>query len=398
MPGPLADIRVIDLTMWVQGPMASTLLADLGADVIKVEKAGVGDFARNLQSVFGVDLRRGDEPNLLWTICNRNKRGLALDLRDPRARPVFETLVREADVLVTNLMAGPLAEFGADEASVRAINPRIVYARAAGFGEFGPWADDPCQDTVGMAYAGFLFTCSPDGVTPYYPPGAMSDVISGTMMAFGVLAALRERDRTDEGQYVSTSQLQALLWVQSLNFGAVANLGTPFEFSSRTAPPNPMFNTYLCGDGRWLALGMAVPAMWPAMCEAIERPDLASDRRFAGMDARRSNSAECTRILDAHFLTGTAERWLTALRARGLWVAPINRIEDLPADPQVAANNLVITLADGSKAARMPFTLRGHEPGLGRAPEHGEHSDAVLSDIGFEGEAVLELRAAGVVW
>ena len=112
MPGPLSDIRVIDLTMWVQGPMAGTLLGDLGADVIKVEKAGVGDFARNLQSVYGVDLRRPDGPNLLWSICNRNKRGLALDLRNPEARPVFEALVRSADVLLTNLMAEPLAQFG----------------------------------------------------------------------------------------------------------------------------------------------------------------------------------------------------------------------------------------------------------------------------------------------
>ena len=147
-----------------------------------------------------------------------------------------------------------------------------------------------------------------------------------------------------------------------------------------------------------MALGMAVPAMWPAMCEAIGRPDLATDPRFADMDARRENSRECTAVLDAHFLTGTAESWLAPLRARGLWVAPINRVEDLPSDAQVVANDLVMELADGAKAARMPFTLRGHEPATGMAPEHGADSEAILAELGFDAEATLALKATGVIW
>ncbi len=397
-PGPLSGVRVLDLTMWVQGPMAATLLGDLGADVVKLEKAGVGDHARALQSVFGVDLRREGAPNLLWTTCNRNKRGLALDLGHPAARPVFETLIRSADVFVTNLMPAALTPLGADEASVRACNPRIVYARAAGFGQRGPWANDPCQDTVGMAYAGLLFTCSPDGETPYYPPGALSDVLSGTMMAFGVLAALRERDRTGEGQAVSTSQLQTLMWMQSLNVGAVANLGKSFAHSDRLTPPNPIFNTYRCGDGRWLALGMAVPAMWAEMCRAIDREDLITDPRFASMESRRVHAADAVQILDAHFLTNTADYWLERLRARELWVGPINRVEDLMDDEMVRANGYLLEIEDGTKAARMPFTIAGHEPRPGAAPEHGQDSDAVLAEAGLSAESIQDLRAAGVVW
>ncbi len=397
-PGPLSGIRVLDLTMWVQGPMATTLLGDLGADVVKLEKAGVGDHGRALQSVFGIDLRRDGAPNMLWTTCNRNKRGLALDLGHPSARPVFETLLKGADVFVTNLMPAALTPLGADEATVRACNPRIVYARAAGVGQEGPWANDPCQDTVGMAYAGLLFTCSPDGDTPYYPPGAMSDVLSGTMMAFGVLAALRERDRTGEGQAVSTSQLQTLMWMQSLNVGAVANLGQSFAHSDRVSPPNPMFNTYRCGDGRWLALGMAVSGMWAEMCRAIDREDLITDPRFVTMDSRRVHAADAVKILDAHFLTNTADHWLRGLRARELWVAPINRVEDLVDDEMVRANGYLLDVEDGTKAARMPFTLAGHEPGLGAAPEHGQHSDAILAEAGLSAEIVQDLRAAGVVW
>ncbi|MFN0145198.1 MAG: CaiB/BaiF CoA transferase family protein, partial [Dehalococcoidia bacterium] len=300
--------------------------------------------------------------------------------------------------LVTNLMVGPLAEFGADEVSTRAINPRLVYARAAGFGEAGPWANDPCQDTVGMAYGGLLFTCSNDGETPYYPPGAMSDVLSGTMMAFGILAALRERDRTGEGQYVSTSQVQTLMWMQSLNVAAVSNLGKPFEVSDRLRAPSPIFNTYRCGDGKWIALGMAIPTMWGPMCEAIGRPELADDPRFADARSRMKNAEECVRILDAHYLTGTSGQWLDALRARGLWVGPINRVEDLITDEQVRANGYIREIEGGGTASRMPFTLRGHEPGRAAAPAHGADSDAVLGEVGFDAEAVAELRAAGVVW
>ena len=395
--GPLAGVRVLDLTLWVQGPIAGTLLADLGADVIKIEKAGVGDHSRSLGTVYGVDLAR-DSFSLLWNVCNRNKRSLALDLHRPEGRPVFEALVREADVVVTNLMVEALEQLGASEPAIRELNPGVIYARAGGFGEVGPRSADPCQDTVGMAYAGLLFTVSADGETPYYPPGALSDVLSGTMLAFGVLAALRERDRTGEGQYVSTSQLQSLMWLQSLNVAAVANLGRPFLPSDRHAPPNPMFNTYPCGDGRWIAMGMPVPNLWPQMCEAIGRPDMATDPRYAHAASRSANARECVRDLDAWFATGPAERWLGPLRAAGIWVAPINRVEDLVDDEQVHANGLLRTLDDGTRVAQMPFTIRGHEARAAVSPGHGEHTDVVLGAAGFEEERVARLRASGAVW
>ncbi|MFN0094188.1 MAG: CaiB/BaiF CoA transferase family protein [Dehalococcoidia bacterium] len=396
--GPLSGVKVIDLTMWIQGPIASTLLADLGADVIKVEKAGVGDHGRSLQSVYGVDMRRGDSPHLLWTVCNRNKRALALDLRHADARPVFEALVRTADVFVTNLMMEPLLQFEAHEEAVRALNPKIVYARASGFGELGPWANDPCQDTLGMAYSGLLMTCSPDGKQPYYPPGAMSDVLSGTMLAFGILAALRERDRTGTGQYIGTSQVQTLMWMQTLNVGAVANLGQPFEFSDRTNPPNPMFNTYLCGDGRWMALGMAVQAMWPVFCEQVGRADLAADPRYATMDTRRANARALVDELDAMFRIQPREYWLERMRAKGLWVGPINRVEDLLADEQVRANGYVLTLDNGWVTPGMPFALRGHAPATAPGPEHGADTDAVLRELGFDEGAIGRLRVGGAIW
>jgi crotonobetainyl-CoA:carnitine CoA-transferase CaiB-like acyl-CoA transferase len=249
-----------------------------------------------------------------------------------------------------------------------------------------------------MAYGGLLFTISADGLTPYYPPGALSDVLSGTMLAFGVLAALRQRDLTGEPQYVSTSQLQSLMWLQSLNVAAVANFGQAFLPADRLNPPNPMFNIYPCGGGTWLALGMPIPNRWAEMCECIGRPDLATDPRFADAESRRDNARECVRELDAWFATAPAERWLGPMRELGLWVAPINRVEDLVDDAQVAANGLLRTLADGSRATRMPFTIRGHEPGLAVAPGHGEHTDDVLQLAGLDAEGAANLRASGAAW
>lgn len=398
-PGPLTGIRVVDLTIWIQGPLATTLLADLGADVIKIEKAGTGDFSRNMAQSYGVKLQKGpDDPNLLWATCNRNKRTLALDLGKPAARTVLQRLVATADVFLTNLMVEPLVQFGADEATLRAINPRLVYARAAGFGEAGPWANDPCMDTVGMGYGGILWTMSPDGKEPYYPPGALSDTLSATMLAFGVLAALRERDRTGETQYVSTSQLQSLLWLQTLNTAAVANLGENFKVSDRRNPPNPIFNLYPCGDGEWVALGSSMPHHWPAFCKAVGLEELLDNPRYGSVELRQAHSTELVSIIEERLRTAPRDHWMPRLRAAELWVAPILRLEHLVDDPQVSANSLVMTLEDGWRMARMPFTLRGHEPGVRPAPAHGQDSDAVLAETGYSAAEISDLRVAGAVW
>lgn len=396
--GPLTGVRVIDLSIWIQGPVAASLLGDLGADVVKVEKAGSGDFSRHLTSVFGVDLRRPDASALLWTVCNRNKRTIALDLRRAEARPVFARLLEGADVLVTNLHPEALAELGADEAAVRAINPKIVYARGAGFGEVGPLANDPCQDTVGMAYSGLMFTCSQSPDAPYYPPGALSDVLSGTMVAFGVLAALAERARTGAGQYVSTSQLQALLWLQMLNLGVAANLGTPFQAVDHTRPGNALMNTYACGDGRWLALAAIMPEHWPLLCEAVGLSALVDEPRFAEPGDRAANATALAAIFARHFATAPAAHWVELMRARGIWVAPVNRVEELTSDEQVRANGYLTSMDDGSQAVVAPFTLRGHTPGHHVAGEHGADSDQVLAELGLTQDAILNLKTTGAVW
>lgn len=398
MTGPLAGIRVIDLSIWVQGPMAATLLADMGADVVKVERAGGGDFSRSVASLFGVDVRRDDASNLLWALCNRNKRAMTLDLHRAKARPVFRRLLQGADVLLTNLHPRTLAAFEADEERVRAANPRIVYARALGLGELGPRAGDPCHDTLGMAYGGFLFTSAAAPEMPQYPPGALSDVLSGTMLAFGVMAALRERDRTGAGQSVSTSQLQSLLWLQSLNLGVAANLGERFEIHDRRCPSNPLANSYRCGDARWLALGLILEEQWSVFCQTAGLGALSADHRFGSLADRARHASALVDLLDHHFATRPRDEWLVLLRAADLWVSPVNHVEDLVTDSQVTENGYLTRDSGGLHSAGMPFTLSGYRPPACPAPAYGADTDAVLTEAGYSEEEVLALRMGGLVW
>lgn len=398
--GPLAGVRVLDLTIWIQGPVAATMLADLGAEVIKLEKAGEGDFSRNSRTAFGVDLRRPERPNLLWSLFNRNKRDVALDLRQPAAAEVFRRLVERADVFVTNLMDDALAALGADQATIQRVNPRIVYARGLGLGEKGPRAADPCMDTVGLAYAGFMHTSSGDPQQPYYPPGALADVLSGTTLAFGILAALRQRDATGKGQVVTSSQLQSLMWLQTLNVGVAANLRRPFEPFDRRDAPIATFNTYRCADGKWLALGVGAgqERQWSTLCHLLGLEHFLDDPRFADLAGRMAHNRSLTQILDERFATASAGHWLDMLRAAGLWVSPVNRPEDLVDDPQVRANGYLFETADGDLAPALPFSLAGHSSPRQGAPSYGADSDAVLAEIGLTPNEVAELRANGALW
>ncbi len=396
--GPLSGIRVVDLTIWVQGPMAATLLADLGADVIKVERAGQGDFSRGLTSLHGVDLEREPARHLLWASCNRNKRAIGLDLRHTAAAPVFRTLIETADVLVTNLHPDALAELGADEASIKAANPTIVYARGSGLGDDGPRALDPCQDTVGMAYSGFMFTTAAGRSEPNYPPGALSDVLAGTMLAFGVLAALRERDRTGKGQTVSSSQLQSLLWLQSLNLALAANFGKSFEPFNRARPPSPYMSTYRCAGGRWIALGLVRREQWTTLLKTVGLDELAGDERFITVRGIREHGEQVVRRLEERFATADLAHWLRIIRQAGLWVSPVNRLDDLPNDPQVLANGYAASSSDGWIAAAMPFSLQGYQAPPGPSPDYGADTMQVLTEIGYTTEEVLELQRTEAAW
>jgi crotonobetainyl-CoA:carnitine CoA-transferase CaiB-like acyl-CoA transferase len=398
---PLAGIRVLDLTIWVQGPLASMMLADLGAEVIKIEKPGHGDFARGAQSMFGRPQKLADGRSLMFEIANRNKKAVAIDLRHPEGQQVFYRLVAQADVVVTNLHPATLREFRVDRETLLALKPDLIYAHATGFGPQGPHAEDPCQDTVGMARSGFMFSTPTTEGAPTYPPGALSDILSGTMLGFGVLAALLARERSGVAQAVWSSQLSAMMWLQYYNVAQVANMGADFAPFERTAVANPLMNLYRCADGQWIACGMAVAQrFWPDFCAVLGLPELADDPRFAKDKQRAANRAELIAILDTAFARQPRTHWEGLFREKGFWFAVANRVSDLAADPQVIANHYLVELDSGLTTVAFPFTLeKTPVPPPHGAPSFGEHTDEILQRLcGYTAEEILALKEKNVAW
>jgi crotonobetainyl-CoA:carnitine CoA-transferase CaiB-like acyl-CoA transferase len=393
--GPLVGVKVVEMSVYVQGPVAGMTLATLGADVVKIEQVGRADHMRSFRSAFGVDFDdRGRE--WMYASVNRNKRALALDVVSEAGRPVFERLIAQADVFVTNLRESGLARFRADPETLMAINPRLVYCRGAGFGLRGPMADDPCQDTVGMAYGGFMDSTSPNDV-PNYPPGSMSDILTGSNLAAGAMAGLLKRGITGKGCVVGTSQTQALLWMQLQAVGVAANLGTRMERFAHDATTNPLFTVYQTADG-WIAIAAIQSSHWPLIAQGVGRPDLLADPRFANFGRLIANRDEFRAVFVPHMLTQTTAHWWRELKAVGAWVAPVNRLEDLPFDENILANDYLTTFDDGFIGPPAPFEVDGFQGVRGLAAAYGEHSDAVLAELGYTDEEIIELRLQEAIW
>ena len=380
--GPLQGIRVIDLTIWMSGAIASMLLADLGADVIKIE-GPTGDPVRRYVPIGLTE--SADTPggvNYAYALCNRNKRQVRLDLRDPADRDRLYELVRGADVFVTSMQAETLLALGVDEESIKSVNPAVVYARAGGLGHAGPRANDRCQDMLGMAYAGLLFTASPEQDEPFAPPGATNDVLTGTMTAFGVLAALMHRQQSGTGETVHTSLLHTALWTQLIQFGTVANapqLLLPAR--SRREPRSPGVNQYKCSDGRWIAVAAVTADAWARFVKALDLdvvdPEAGGELSYAEVLAHASRMRG---VLDDHFAERPRSCWLERLKAAGIWCTPVNTLADVMDDEQVNANGYLSTLDDGLRTLTMPFTLAGYQAPTRAARRPGEDDDAVLGE------------------
>jgi crotonobetainyl-CoA:carnitine CoA-transferase CaiB-like acyl-CoA transferase len=382
--GPLAGVRVIDLTIWMSGPIGAMLLGDLGAEVIKIE-GPTGDPTRRYvpigttatsESAHGV--------NFAYAQCNRNKRQVSLNLRESGDRARLYALARTADVFITNMQPDTLIALGADEDSIKAASPGIIYAQAHGLGHAGPRARDRCQDMLGMAYSGMLFTASPEPGEPFAPPGAMNDVLTGTMTALGILAALLQRQQTGDTPSVHSSLLHSAMWTQLVQIGTFANapeLVLPAK--SRRSPRSPGVNQYRCADGKWVAVAAVTADAWGRLTKAVS-PDTEAGETFAELPYAEvlQNAGEVRSSLDRLFARKPAGYWLDLLEAAGIWCTKVNTIPELLDDEQVAANDYLTMLDDGLRTVAMPFTLSGYEaPARGGRP-HGADNDEILSSAG----------------
>jgi crotonobetainyl-CoA:carnitine CoA-transferase CaiB-like acyl-CoA transferase len=402
MPLPLEGIRVLDWTIWQQGPICSLILSDLGADVIKIEARETGDPGRGVLRAQGLDL--GDRPNFYFEANNRGKRSLAIDVRKPRGRELVCRLVEKADVFVQNFRPGAAERAGLAYADLRAHNPRLIYANGSGFGRRGPDAERPCMDYLGLARSGIMLAVGEPGSPPLAIQGAIADQMGGTMLAMGVLTALLTRERFGVGQEVDVSLLGAMSWLQGLSVSSRLMLGGEMPRFSRQFAFNPLWNHYRCKDDRWIALAMAQgDRFWKDFVGALGRPDLAEDARYASMMDRGMNAGALIAIFDEVFASRTSAEWVRVLDEGGDFIfALVNAVSDLPDDPQVRANDLIATveLAHGAtEMLNLPVGLSASPARIaGPAPEFGQHTEQILVDeLGLSWDDVADLRGEQVI-
>jgi crotonobetainyl-CoA:carnitine CoA-transferase CaiB-like acyl-CoA transferase len=400
MAGPLEGVRVVELGVWVAGPSAGGILADWGADVVKIEPP-TGDPFRGLYvQVAGVDI----PANPPFELDNRGKRSIVLDLRHAEARAVVDRLLERADVFLTNLRGATLARLGLDHPQLAERFPRLVYARVTGYGERGPDADRPAYD-VGAFWArtGMVAALTPEGSDPPLQRGAMGDHTAGMTLAGGVAAALVARERTGRGQLVTTSLLRVGAFVLGWDANAALRLGihaTPME---RRTMPNPVISSYQAGDGRWFwLLGLQGQRHWPDLVRTVGKPEWLDDPRFATMPARREHATALVAALDEIFATAPMAEWAKRLDAAGMWWAPVQTVEELLEDPQAHAAGLFVDVpqADGDRAPAIASPLDFSDTVWSveaPAPECGQHTELVLLELGYDWDAIAALRETGAL-
>jgi crotonobetainyl-CoA:carnitine CoA-transferase CaiB-like acyl-CoA transferase len=404
MATPLDGIRVIDWTIWQQGPVASAMLADLGAEVIKIEERVGGDPGRGLLRMSGLDMT--DRPNFYFEANNRNKKSLTLDLKQPEAREIVYALVEKSDVFVQNFRKGVAGRLGLDYPTLRARNPRLVYASASGYGPDGPESGEPSFDHLGLARSGIMLAAGEPDDPPLAIAGGIADQMGGIMLAYGVLAALLARERHGVGQEVDASHLGSMMMLQGLSVSSLLMMGFAIPRQSRRTTGNPLWNHYRCQDDRWIALAMLQPdRYWASFCDAIGRPELATDARFESLKARARNAAACIEILDQVFADRPRAAWLETLRSHpGDFIfTVVNGVSDLKDDPQVLANRYVVDFEHPHhgpvKMLGIPVRL-SETPGSLRtpAPEFGQHTEEILLDLlGYDWERIAALREKQVI-
>jgi crotonobetainyl-CoA:carnitine CoA-transferase CaiB-like acyl-CoA transferase len=401
MSEPLEGIRVVEVSMWGFVPSAGGVLADWGAEVIKIE-GPTGDPIRGLVSS-GVG--KTDGITYPWELFNRRKRALALDLKEPVAQKIVHELAATADVFLTSLLPRTRKKLAIDHDDIRAANPQIVYAVGSGLGPRGAESEKGGYDSITFWARGSVSaSVSPSGSSPLgMPAGGFGDSLSGMSLAGGIAAALAKKARTGEGSLVDASLLGTAMWSMQMGIVGAAVAGLPeLPKMDRTNPPNPLVNTYRTKDDRWVALCMLQPDVyWAGLCVAIGRADLVDDERFATMDVRAQHTAECIAELDKTFADRTLDDWKVALASQpGQWDV-VNRVSDVANDPQALANGFLQTVDYGNgrelPLIANPVQFDRSPPELAPAPEFGADTDEILLSLGWDWDAILEAKASGAV-
>ncbi len=405
MGKPLEGIRIVEVAMWAFVPACGGMLSDLGADVIKVEPPS-GDPLRGLQ-IGSIGENAARKIDYSWENYNRGKRSITLDLKTEAGREVLMKLVDGADVFLTNLLPPARRSMGIDADSIRAKFPGIIYASGSGTGPNGPDKDKGGYDSISYWARGAISaTMTEDGAErPVGPPGpAFGDTASGAMLSGAICAALVKKLRTGEGSVVDVSLLGTAMWqMQRLISQSTADGNLRFPRPSNPRPHNVLVHAYQTSDGRFVSLCMLqADKYWKPFCDVVGRPDLAEDPRYVDAKARLENIDACFAEIKALFLSKPLAEWREILlRQDGQWEA-VQEVGEIHKDVQVQANGYVqyADYGDGTTIPMvgLPMLFDGKPLPARRSPELGADSDAVLESLGYDEDAIIDLKVQGVVF
>jgi crotonobetainyl-CoA:carnitine CoA-transferase CaiB-like acyl-CoA transferase len=398
---PLAGIKVLEVAMYGFVPSAGAVLADWGADVIKVEHAVTGDPQRGLRRTGPLVVEGDPNPNIEH--ANRGKRSIGIDMSKPEGREILLELAKDADVFLTSFLPQARAKFGFDVDDIRAINPKIIYARGSALGPRGIESDKGGYDmTAFWCRAGVAATITPEGMTGMIsPPGpAFGDTISGTNLAGGIAAALLQRERTGEPSVVDVSLLGSGLWAMGHTIALSVHLNQTMKApmpGTHGAPTNPLTGLYETSDGRYLSLLMMQPTkFWADVCRHIDRPELADDPRFATAELIAENTPAAVEILREEIGKRTIAEWTERLGTlSGPW-APVQDALQAAADPQIRANEY-LRKAGELELVSNPVQFDVTAPDLEPAPEFAAQTEDILVELGLDWDRIIELKTAGAI-
>jgi crotonobetainyl-CoA:carnitine CoA-transferase CaiB-like acyl-CoA transferase len=402
----MEGVRVLEVAQFTFVPAAGAVLADWGADVIKVEHAETGDAQRGLSALMGMPVGSGSFAPLMEH-PNRGKRSIGLALEQPEALDVLHELIRTSDVFLTNFLPRARRRLGIELDDVRKINPNIVYVRGSGFGAAGPDSEKGGYDSTAFwARGGSALGTTPtdyDGLCTM-PAGAYGDSLGGMTIAAGIAAALFARDRTGETSVVDVSLLGVGAWATALSVGFALLAGGP---QARRAPgssarTNPLVGNYRTADDRWMVLAMLQPGRyWPEFCQRIDREDLISDERFATVEALMANAASAAQIVQQVLATRTLDEWTSRFAGmEGQWAIAQDPWE-VGQDPAMRANGLIAGVIDSEGTRRElvanPVQFDEKPAQLTRAPQFAEHTDEILRGLGKSDDELINLKVSGAV-
>jgi crotonobetainyl-CoA:carnitine CoA-transferase CaiB-like acyl-CoA transferase len=397
MPGPLDHLRIVDLSRIIAGPLATQILGDYGAEVIKIEHPQGGDDSRQWAPP-----RAPDGQASYFFAVNRGKRSITIDLKHPRGKALVLDLVRRGDVLIENFKPGTMTDLGLGWETLREVNPRLIYCAISGFGATGPYRERAGYDAIMQGFTGLMSITGEHEGSPVKVGVALIDAITALYAHGAILAALHHRERTGAGQYLELSLMEC-------GIAALINAATGFlvggEVQGRWGSAHPSlvpYQAFRARDG-YLMIGAGNERLWKAFCEVLEAPEWAHDPRYASNAQRVACRAELVREIEARLQKASRDEWVSRFAAAGLAVGPINDIGQVFDDPQVRFREMAVEVDHPTagrirlpgipvKFATTPGRVQGPPPNL------GEHTDEVLREaLGFSAAAIAELRASGAL-